>query len=137
MDRGKPPPGSGARISRRGAVARLTATGLGLAIGIALQRHTHADTQETVDLELVLAVDASGSVNQVRFEMQKRGYVDAFRSPRILKAIRSGSLGRIAVTMMQWTGPTMQVQVVPWMLIAGEDSVDALARRIEAAPRQL
>src|SRR6516225_6228826 len=49
-----------------------------------------AAAQTAVDLQLVLAVDASGSVDQVRFELQKRGYVDAFRHARVLQAIRSG-----------------------------------------------
>ena len=50
-----------------------------------------ARAQTAVDLQLVLAVDASGSVNQSRFELQKQGYVAAFRSPRVLQAIRSGA----------------------------------------------
>jgi hypothetical protein len=89
------------------------------------------------DLLLVLAVDASGSVNQSRFELQRRGYADAFRNPQVLNAIRGGSTGSIAVTMVQWTGYTMQVQAVPWMLIKDAASAGAFADAIEAAPRQL
>src|SRR6201999_331449 len=73
-----------------------------------------------VDLQLVLAVDASGSVNQRRFELQKRGYAPAFRNPRVLNAIRSGMTQAIAVTMLQWTGPRLQVHVVPWMVVKDE-----------------
>src|SRR5262249_61222072 len=61
-----------------------------------------------VDLQLVLAVDASGSVNMYRFDLQKKGYAAAFRSPRVLAAIRSGISQAIAVTMHQWTGPRLQ-----------------------------
>ena len=93
--------------------------------------------QATVDILLVLAVDASGSVNQTRFELQKQGYAAAFRNPRVLSAIRAGSTQSIAVTMVQWTGPALQVQVVPWTLIKDEDSISAFAKAIEAAPRQL
>ena len=96
-----------------------------------------ASAQTAVDLELVLAVDASGSVSQERFVLQQRGYVAAFRDPRLLQAIRSGSAASIAVTMTQWTGPAMQVQVVPWALIADEASMLAFADAIEKAPRQL
>ena len=64
--------------------------------------------QTAVDLQLVLAVDASGSVDQIRFDLQKRGYVAAFRHARVLQAIRSGPNQAIAVTMVQWTGPMMQ-----------------------------
>ena len=52
--------------------------------------------QPTTDLLLVLAVDASGSVNQTRFELQRRGYAEAFRNPQVLNAIRGGSTGSIA-----------------------------------------
>jgi hypothetical protein len=54
-----------------------------------------------------------------------------------LRAIRSGALRAIAVTMMQWTGYTLQVQVVPWMLIKDEGSANAFAAAIDEAPRQL
>jgi hypothetical protein len=93
--------------------------------------------QAATDLLLVLAVDASGSVNHTRFELQKRGYAAAFRHPRVLNAIRSGTTQSIAVTMVQWTGPTLQVQVVPWTLIKDEASIHGFANAIEAAPRQL
>ena len=96
-----------------------------------------ARAQRHVDLQLVLAVDASGSVNDVRFELQKLGYADAFRHPRVLAAIRSGPGRAIAATMMQWTGPSMQVHAVPWTLLDGEEAAFAFADAIEAAPRQL
>jgi uncharacterized protein DUF1194 len=96
-----------------------------------------ASAQMAVDLQLVLAVDASGSVSEARFELQKQGYVAAFRSPLLLRAMRSGTLQAIAVTMVQWTGPALQVQVVPWRLVNDEASMLALAAAIEAAPRQL
>jgi hypothetical protein len=96
-----------------------------------------AKAQPTTDLLLVLAVDASGSVNQARFELQRRGYADAFHSPEVLRAIRGGSTGSIAAMMVQWTGPAMQEQAVPWTLIKDEASANAFAAAIEAAPRRL
>src|SRR5712691_4203339 len=90
-----------------------------------------------VDLELVLAVDASGSVDAHRFELQKQGYVAAFRNRQVLNAIRSQLSQTIAVTMMQWTGPRLHVHVVPWMMVKDEASASAFAAAIEAAPRQL
>src|SRR5215831_11504149 len=76
-----------------------------------------AQAQTKTDIVLVLAVDASGSVNQTRFELQRRGYADAFRNPRVLSAIRGLTTQSIAVTVVQWTGPTLHVQTVPWTLI--------------------
>jgi hypothetical protein len=96
-----------------------------------------AAAQTQVDLQLVLAVDASGSVSEARFELQKRGYVAAFRNPRLLRAVQSGATQSIAVTMMQWTGPTLQVQVVPWMIVRDEASMLRVADAIDAAPRRL
>lgn len=90
-----------------------------------------------VDLQLVLAVDVSGSVSHGRFELQKKGYAAAFRNPQVLNAIRSGMTQSMAVTMTQWTGPEMQVHVVPWTLIKDEASAQAFAAAIENAPRQL
>jgi len=52
---------------------------------------TPAQAQSNVDLQLVLAVDASGSVDTYRFELQRRGYVQAFRNPRVLQAVRGGA----------------------------------------------
>ncbi len=91
----------------------------------------------TVDLQLVMAVDASGSVDMERFNLQKQGYVDAFRNPRVLEAILSGPHRSIAVTMFQWTGQRMQAEVIPWMVIADEASAEQVARSIAQVPRKL
>lgn len=91
----------------------------------------------TVDLQLVLAVDVSGSVDQARFELQKQGYAAAFRDRQVLNAIRSGPSQSISVTMVQWTGPALQIQVVPWTRIGDEESAAALADAIDGAPRRL
>jgi hypothetical protein len=96
-----------------------------------------APAQTPVDIQLVLAVDASGSVSDGRFELQKQGYVAAFRHPRVLNAIRQGGHQAIAVTMFQWTGPAMQVQAVPWTILKDSGSLEAFAGAIEKAPREL
>jgi hypothetical protein len=96
-----------------------------------------AQGETPVDLQLILAVDASGSVNHARFELQKQGYAAAFRTQAVLNAIRTGPSQSIAVTMVQWTGYRMQVHVVPWTVIKDEASANAFADAIMAAPRQL
>jgi hypothetical protein len=111
----------------------LLAAFLGLAAFVAAP----AKAETAVDLQLVLAVDASGSVNQYRFELQKQGYVAAFRHARVLDAIRSGGHQAIAVTMVQWTGPAMQVQVIDWMRIGDDRTSKAFAAAVEQTPRQL
>ncbi len=85
----------------------------------------------------MLAVDASGSVDRVRFELQKQGYVAAFRHPRVIGAIETSPNQAIAVIMMQWTGPALQVTAVPWTKISDAASANAFADKIAAAPRAL
>src|SRR5262245_32632854 len=108
-----------------------------VALVLACSVCTQAVAQTAVDLQLVLAVDASGSVDQRRFELQMQGYVGAFRNPRVLRAIQSGAAQAIAVTMVQWTGPALQIQVLPWTLINDAATAHAFAAAIAATPRQL
>jgi hypothetical protein len=110
---------------------------LGGALMLALAAAVPAASQTAADLQLVLAVDASGSVDQYRFDLQKRGYVAAFRHPRVLEAIRSGPNQAIAVTMLQWTGPMMQVPVVGWSRVGDVETAGAFAAAVERVPRQL
>lgn len=71
-----------------------------------------------VDLQLILLVDVSGSVNAAGRQVQRDGYVAAFRDPGITEAIQSGAVGRIMVTYVEWAGLREQVVVVPWTLVA-------------------
>lgn len=111
---------------------------LGLAGGAAAALWTGAARAQTpVDLQLALAVDASGSVDQRRFNLQKQGYVAAFRNPKVLAAIRSGPYQSIAVTMYQWTGARLQSEVIPWMVIRDEASALEASNAIDAVPRRI
>ena len=96
-----------------------------------------AAAQTPVDLQLVLAVDASGSVNQTRFELQRQGYAAAFRDRRVIAAVTAGAHGAIAVAMVQWTGPTLHVVVVDWTLVHDAASANVLADTIGRVQRQL
>ena len=82
-------------------------------------------TKHYVDLELILAVDVSRSMNALRLKLQRNGYVAAFRDSRVLRAIQSGPQGRIAVTYVEWSGAAMQNTVLAWRII--ETRQDALA----------
>jgi hypothetical protein len=84
-----------------------------------------------VDIELVLAVDVSRSMDAREQQVQRQGYIAAIRHPEVIAAIKSGLLGRIAVTYFEWAGPSSQQIVVPWMMIDDETSAEAFARRIE------
>ena len=88
-----------------------------------------------VDVELVLAVDVSGSISDAEFASQRAGYVQAFQSVAVKSAIAGGPLGRIAATVVYWSGAGDQVQVVPWSLIDSAAAADAFATAIAGTTR--
>ncbi len=94
-----------------------------------------AQTSYPVDVELVLAIDCSYSVDAGEFALQKIGLAAAFRHPAVVAAIEAGPRGAIGVAVVQWSGATSQVTVVPWTLVTDAASAAALAANIEAAPR--
>ncbi|MGE0238333.1 MAG: DUF1194 domain-containing protein [Parvibaculaceae bacterium] len=91
-----------------------------------------ADTP--VDLELVLAVDVSRSMDIDEQALQRNGYVAAFRHKDVIEAISSGPNGRIAVSYVEWAGPAFQTTLVPWMVIDGAAAAHAFPDRLAATP---
>ena len=91
-----------------------------------------ADTE--VDLELVLAVDVSRSMDADEQRLQRDGYIAAFHHPEVIQAIQSGALGRIAVTYFEWAGPGFQTMIAPWTVIANAADADAFAGHLAAGP---
>lgn len=94
-----------------------------------------AAVAETVDLQLVLAADVSRSVDEEEFALQRHGYAAAFRDPRVLRAIRAGQYGRIAVTYFEWSGEESQAIIGPWTVLGDEESAERFAATIEKPPR--
>jgi len=82
-----------------------------------------ADETSEVDLLLVLAADASGSMSSIELRLQRDGYARAFRHHDTAAAILSGALGRIAVTYVEWAGRNDQVVVVPWTVLADQQGI--------------
>jgi Protein of unknown function (DUF1194) len=96
-----------------------------------------ADTRPgavAVDVELVLAVDVSYSMDPDEQALQREGYALALTSREFMQALREGANGKIAVTYMEWAGQFDQRVVVPWRLIEGPESADSVAAEISAAP---
>jgi hypothetical protein len=87
-----------------------------------------------VDLELVLAVDVSYSMDPDEQALQREGYATALTSKEFLQALREGANGKIAITYMEWAGEFDQRVIMPWRLIEGPESADAVAAEISAAP---
>jgi len=86
-----------------------------------------------VDLELVLAVDVSGSMDTQERLLQRDGYVQAFLHPEVIAAIRAGINGRIAVAYVEWAGPRSQNMVMPWRLIDGQEAAAAVSAELALA----
>ena len=76
-----------------------------------------------VDLELVLAVDISGSVDESEAQLQREGYIAALRHPHVIEAIQGGMFGSIALTYVEWAGDHYQRTMLDWTLI--EDAAGA------------
>ena len=87
-----------------------------------------------VDVELVLAVDVSYSMDPDEQALQREGYARAFTSKEFMQALREGAHGKIAVTYIEWAGQFDQRVIMPWRLIEGPESADAVAAEIAAAP---
>ena len=87
-----------------------------------------------VDVELVIAVDISNSMDPEEQELQRQGYVVGLTSREFLTALRSGAHGKVAVTYFEWAGLFDQSILMPWRLIDSPESADAVAREIARAP---
>src|SRR5580765_8527291 len=88
-----------------------------------------------VDLQLVLAVDVSRSIDEVEAELQRRGYVEALTNDRVIDAILSGEHKRIAVCYAEWAGTHYQMVVIDWSLIDSAGAARRFADKLAEAPR--
>ncbi len=68
-----------------------------------------------VDVELVLAVDVSASIDRTEIDLQRAGYLSALTQPDVVDAMLSGPLGRIAVTFVEWS--LTQRSTIGWTII--------------------
>ncbi|MBZ6075177.1 DUF1194 domain-containing protein [Microvirga puerhi] len=93
-----------------------------------------ANAEPKLDLALVIAVDVSSSMDPHEQKLQRDGFVEAFRSPLVHKAIQRGALGRIAVTYVEWSSMDDQIIVVPWTVIDGPDSASSFSQKLSFQP---
>jgi hypothetical protein len=118
-------------------IAAVAAVGLALVASAAPTVPKFADTRAgaiPVDVELVIAVDISYSMDPDEQALQREGYVLALTSNEFLQALRQGAHGKIAVTYFEWAGQLDQKVVMPWRVIDGPESADAVAAEIARAP---
>ncbi|MEO1190279.1 MAG: DUF1194 domain-containing protein [Pseudomonadota bacterium] len=96
----------------------------------------HARAQQPVDIELLLAVDSSTSIDRNEFDQQLHGLAEAFRSPLVGIAIEALSpRGGVAVALMQWSGSQEQHLSAPWRLLQSREDALAFADYLDATPR--
>jgi hypothetical protein len=89
-----------------------------------------------VDLQLVLAVDVSRSIDEIEAELQRRGYIEALTSDRVLDAILGGEHRRIALCYTEWAGTHYQQTVIDWNVIDSPAAARRFAEKLAEAPRQ-
>ncbi len=96
---------------------------------------TTARAAEEVDLLLVLSSDVSRSIDAPKFKLQRDGYAAAIVNPRVVQAIQSGALGKIAVSMVEWSGIGAQKIVIDWTVVRDEATAKDFSAQVLEAPR--
>src|SRR6201747_3001458 len=114
-----------------GDVAGIAAPNPGNQLG-----HQLADKEAapSVDVELILAVDVSYSTDMDELAIQREGYAQAIISKEFLQALKTGPSGKIAVTYFEWAASNDQKIIIPWRVIDGPETADAVANEIMKTP---
>jgi hypothetical protein len=97
-------------------------------------RRSEDKAPPAVDVELVLAVDVSYSMDMDELAVQREGYAQALVSREFLQALRSLPNGKISVTFFEWAASNDQKIIIPWRVIDGPETADAVAAEILKAP---
>ena len=92
------------------------------------------DNSPSVDIELVIAVDVSYSMDLDELAVQREGYAQAIVSQEFLQAIKTGPHSKVGVTYFEWSASSDQKIIIPWRVIDGPESADAVAAEIMKAP---
>lgn len=117
-------------MARRPLLLMLLAVLAGMHMAV---RPASADVMP-VDVELVLAVDVSLSMDLEEQALQRQGYAAAFRDPQVIAAIKANAHGRIAVSYVEWAGAGNLKLTIPWMLIDSGAAGEAFADKLEKEP---
>jgi Protein of unknown function (DUF1194) len=92
------------------------------------------DAANTVDVELIIAVDVSYSMDMDELAIQREGYAQAIVSKEFLQALRSLPNGKISITYFEWAASSDQKIIIPWRLIDGPETADAVSNEILKTP---
>lgn len=118
----------------------LVRLGLGLAVALSSSGFDAAPAARragaaVVDLELVLTIDCSYSVDAAEFRLQTGGLAEAFLDSAVVEAIEAGPKGAIAVAVIQWSSRESQVLALPWTIVADAAQAAEVAARLASMPR--
>lgn len=91
---------------------------------------TNSASAQDVDLELVLAMDASGSISEHEYMLQLNGTADAFLDSNIQAAITSGPRGKIAVAIVLWSDAAFPKANSGWHILDDEASIIAFSNLV-------
>jgi hypothetical protein len=97
-------------------------------------RSAQKQAAASVDIELILAVDVSYSMDMDELAIQREGYAQAIVSREFLQALKSLPNGKISVTYFEWAASSDQKIIIPWRLIDGPETADAVADEIMKTP---
>jgi hypothetical protein len=92
------------------------------------------DESRRVDVELILAVDVSYSMDMDELAIQREGYAQAVTSSEFLQALKTGPTGRVAITYFEWAASHDQKVIIPWRVVDGPESAGAVAEEILKTP---
>jgi len=92
------------------------------------------DAPNAVDVELIIAVDVSYSMDMDELAIQREGYAQAIMSKEFLQALKAGPNGKVAITYFEWAASSDQKIIIPWRLIDGPETADAVAAEIMKTP---
>src|SRR6266536_1547020 len=98
------------------------------------QQLAEKEATPSVDVELILAVDVSYSMDMDELAIQREGYAQAIISKEFLQALKTGPTGKIAITYFEWAASTDQKIIIPWRVIDGPETADAVANEIMKTP---
>jgi Protein of unknown function (DUF1194) len=119
-----------------GLVVAATAWGVA-AVAAPSSKVQEIDTKgsaSSVDVELVIAVDVSYSMDLDELAVQREGYAQAIVSKEFLQAMKPGPNGKVAVTYFEWSASSDQKIIIPWRMIDGPEAADAVANEIMKTP---
>ncbi len=92
------------------------------------------DDSPSVDIELVIAVDVSYSMDLDELAVQREGYAQAIVSKEFLQALKTGPNSKVALTYFEWSASSDQKIIIPWRVIDGPETADAVANEIMKTP---